>query len=130
MSIALLNYRNNPKSKFSVISVCSVAANPKFAKINNSTKTYVRKIHPFMQNKPNFLICKNPLSRYIKRCYANFHRIPNQKNKPNSNPIKANFHFVHFNITYAERTVSARKPTQKRQMYPIFSILPIFSKVF
>jgi len=48
-------------------------------------------IGPFMQNKPNFQKAKMNVNSLITMNYKNFIPLAGQKNKANSNPIKANF---------------------------------------
>jgi len=51
-----------------------------------------------MQNKPNSLNVQIYINIYDKKDYKNFIPLSGQKNKPNSNPIKANFQKAKMNI--------------------------------
>ncbi len=45
----------------------------------------------FMQNKPNLLDAQMNVNAFLQKDYENETTLRPQKNKPNSNPIKANF---------------------------------------
>ncbi len=51
-----------------------------------------------MQNKPNLLNVQMNVNIFSKMAYQNFLPLAGQKNKPNSNPIKANFKRAQMNI--------------------------------
>ncbi|MBW8000437.1 MAG: hypothetical protein FVQ80_00240 [Planctomycetes bacterium] len=51
----------------------------------------------FMQNKPNLKSAKMNLNHYSTNNYGNLHHTQIMKNKPISNPIKANQ--THFNLS-------------------------------
>jgi len=44
-----------------------------------------------MQNKPNFQDAQMNVSNYLQKAYENIHNWTLGENKPNSNPIRANF---------------------------------------
>ena len=52
----------------------------------------------FMQNKPNSLNVQIYINVYYTEDYKNFIPLAEQKNKPNSNPIKPNFQKAKMNV--------------------------------
>jgi len=74
-----------------------------------------------MQNKANFRKARMNVNSFITKDYRNNDAFAVQKNKPNSNPIKANLHFTAENTEYAEKKdISVSDCSiEKYALYPI-----------
>ena len=57
-----------------------------------------------MQNKPNVKDAQINVNSYMKSKYEKLDTWLSGKNKPNSNPIKANFQKAQMNISYVKTT--------------------------